>query len=155
MPISRMEHLTRSIACTERNLRMGPKRCQRSPIPHGTATGYTNRGCRCEPCRVAVREYRKQLNAARPGIPNHKHGTLTAYKSLGCRCADCRQAVAVWAYQRRHQEPTLCQCGREVPKGSRKHCSARCRERLKPSRIAKLKRAARLRYFRARSQNAR
>lgn len=33
----------------------------RRPPAHGTPTSYLNHGCRCDPCREAAREYRKQL----------------------------------------------------------------------------------------------
>jgi hypothetical protein len=36
------------------------------PIPHGTYSGYTNHGCRCDECRQAnsayMREYRERTN---------------------------------------------------------------------------------------------
>lgn len=151
--MTRMEHLTRSIACTERNYRLGPRPRKLSPIPHGTATGYVNRGCRCEPCRVAVREYRRDLNAKRQGIPKHKHGTVGGYSWLGCRCEACRTAYTAWAYERRHVA-SVCQCGAEVPKGRLRHCSRRCQEYYKPCKILRRKRAARLRYFRKRYREA-
>jgi hypothetical protein len=34
------------------------------PLVHGKASTYTNHRCRCEPCRIAWREYRRAKVAA-------------------------------------------------------------------------------------------
>lgn len=35
-------------------------------VKHGTIGAYTNRGCRCEPCTVAHREYQREYLANSP-----------------------------------------------------------------------------------------
>lgn len=37
---------------------------------HGTAAGYSGGGCRCEHCRVALRQYRRELKRRRLTTPN-------------------------------------------------------------------------------------
>ena len=63
---------------------------------HGTPSGYTNRGCRCEGCRSAASANRKELRALRiaQGLPDGdpRHGTYSAYINWNCRCAACSQA---------------------------------------------------------------
>lgn len=61
---------------------------------HGTATGYTSYGCRCDRCSGArkaqvARRYAKGLS---PG--DRRHGTAAAYEGWGCRCEKCREAEA-------------------------------------------------------------
>lgn len=78
-------------------------------IPHGSAGGYTNFGCRCEDCTKAQREadrlYRKNnpekvraYNAEyaarlkRTPFELIPHGTFGGYSTYACRCDDCRKA---------------------------------------------------------------
>lgn len=64
---------------------------------HGTRTGYVQ-GCRCEPCVVANREWKRGWRGQRPldeyladlEARREKHG-LNAY-GRGCRCDVCTQA---------------------------------------------------------------
>jgi hypothetical protein len=65
-----------------------------TPITHGTATGYTHHGCRCEACTTANTERAQQQRAARYARreeADFKHG-LSGYSNWGCRCQVCRQA---------------------------------------------------------------
>jgi len=62
---------------------------------HGTTNGYKV-GCRCDPCRNADSEYKKQYKLDRlqemQNDPDHKfHGTPNGY-IIGCRCDPCRNA---------------------------------------------------------------
>lgn len=54
-------------------------------LPHGTNASYA-RGCRCEPCHQAQREYYREYARRRraEGIPAEHHGTPYGYQ-LGCR----------------------------------------------------------------------
>lgn len=54
-------------------------------LPHGTNASYA-RGCRCQPCHKAQREYYREYSRRRraEGIPNEHHGTPYGYQ-LGCR----------------------------------------------------------------------
>lgn len=75
--------------------------------PHGVRWRY-NRGCRCELCKVAHREYMRSLRRSEP----RTHGTASAYTNYGCRCAECREAVRVYrrelaARQRRKKEAVV------------------------------------------------
>jgi hypothetical protein len=70
-----------------------------SEIPHGTISGYTNRRCRCTPCRQAWRAYHAAWRAAHRGkAPDGYHGRLSTYTQWGCRCDPCRDAQI--SYQR-------------------------------------------------------
>lgn len=59
------------------------------PAKHGTRTRYA-KGCRCDPCKTAGYEYRRQAKGSQP----NKHGTYTAYSWNGCRCDECKAAGA-------------------------------------------------------------
>lgn len=59
-------------------------------VNHGTYSGYTNNGCRCEPCRGAMRSYVKARKER--GISWEQHGTYTGYNFYSCRCMECRGA---------------------------------------------------------------
>jgi WhiB family redox-sensing transcriptional regulator len=66
----------------------------RKPIKHGTRSGYV-RGCRCDECSQARRDYENKRNAemrvgARPR-PVAQHGSRSKYR-YGCRCEDCTEA---------------------------------------------------------------
>lgn len=60
-------------------------------IPHGTANGYKNHGCRCKECRAAKsaegKAIRERRRASAPA--NTPHGTPNGYAQWCCRCADC------------------------------------------------------------------
>lgn len=46
------------------------KNPRRSPITHGTLTGYTNCGCRCEACAAAGKKWReKRKSRQAPRLP--------------------------------------------------------------------------------------
>lgn len=83
---------------------------QRAPMPvdHGDPNTYGNRGCRCDACREAWREYMRQythrtgrhrpvevVRAERRAAV--QHGTQTKYAKHGCRCDECRE----WARRAR------------------------------------------------------
>lgn len=70
------------------------------PTVHNYST-YSNRGCRCEVCGAANREYTAKRRrdrfafVAEHGLPaNVRHGE-GAYTNWGCRCPECTKAVAV------------------------------------------------------------
>ena len=61
---------------------------------HGTAGGYTNRKCRCEPCtKAATKDNRDRLNRNNQSITGDEtwHGTSRGYKTFGCRCEACKE----------------------------------------------------------------
>jgi hypothetical protein len=69
-------------------------------MTHGCDSSYTNRGCRCAPCREAhrvtiaeQRRVRAELLARNPGL--REHGDAGTYQNWGCRCTPCRLAIAV------------------------------------------------------------
>lgn len=92
-------------------------------VPHGTANGYTNYGCRCDECRVAHNEYYKKMaKGPCPGCggtlsnrhryklcaacrdaatARSEHGTEGRYIGYHCRCDDCRRASAEARQRRR------------------------------------------------------
>ena len=70
---------------------------------HGATTnGYSNRGCRCRPCREAHsawtrdRRARRQLEIAEDSAVA-EHGTESTYTNWGCRCDQCREAHNAYA----------------------------------------------------------
>lgn len=77
---------------------------ERGDQRHGTANGYGNLGCRCDPCcsahTLSLRE-RKRRRIAR-GIPEHVHGTANGYGNYGCRCRHCQRAWNRDTLERRH-----------------------------------------------------
>ena len=65
---------------------------------HGTANGYINYRCRCDPCLDAGHAYhsafklRRKKRGLEPEDP--RHGTQTGYGNYGCRCVPCCDAYA-------------------------------------------------------------
>ena len=61
---------------------------------HGTAGGYTNHKCRCEPCTEANKKahikWRDRVKFK--DLSTLKHGTCSTYSNYGCRCAECTKA---------------------------------------------------------------
>lgn len=61
---------------------------------HGTATSYTYRRCRCDPCRnahrIAATRTRLATAVLEPADP--RHGTVNGYTNYGCRCDPCKTA---------------------------------------------------------------
>lgn len=85
-------------------------------MKHGTDVSYT-RGCRCDPCRTAHRQYTRKAQVARLArrvdidgqlvaihLDEGMHGTLNAYQTHGCRCDECRKASR--DYARKHRSRT-------------------------------------------------
>lgn len=78
---------------------------RRTPVTatHGKASTYS-RGCRCDPCRVAMaaadRARRTERKSAGEQPPTHG---VTGYNKFGCRCDVCRTAAvkAVMASRKR------------------------------------------------------
>jgi hypothetical protein len=70
---------------------------------HGTANGYNNRGCRCDECRAAWRDYERERRRKRGQLPRaewiarqraKRTHTIGTYNK-GCRCDQCREAARV------------------------------------------------------------
>jgi hypothetical protein len=62
---------------------------------HGTANGYDYHACRCDRCKRAMMEYRKEyaqrLQAKGKADPSLiPHGTMHGYTNWGCRCDECK-----------------------------------------------------------------
>lgn len=79
---------------------------------HGTANGYNNLGCRCQPCRKAWADtYRERSHRLGWHAPQQEylavvhdqaannHGTEGTHKR--CKCATCRRAATTARNQRR------------------------------------------------------
>lgn len=60
---------------------------------HGKISTYS-RGCRCDECRVARREYTRayRAKAATRPPPASIHGTAGCYRNWSCRCEPCVEA---------------------------------------------------------------
>lgn len=61
---------------------------------HGTITGYLSRKCRCDECKRAYADYRREYRMGRriqidKPLPPIKHGTLNGYGRRKCRCDEC------------------------------------------------------------------
>lgn len=76
---------------------------------HGTVSGYEYWRCRCEQCRTAVREAKRQYGGyqPRPCDEDIPHGTRSKYRR-GCRCEFCVTAKREQARQhyRKHRAVT-------------------------------------------------
>ena len=96
---------------------------------HGTATGYSNWGCRCEPCGEAqagpadlYRARRKEAGApcgcdgadCRLAPASARHGTTNGRTNWNCRCERCRavgrEDARRWRATSREDGPP-CDCG--------------------------------------------
>lgn len=64
-------------------------------IPHGTMTGYVNRGCRCDECKAANTEYMRDYRAARKANGRPVGGGTTAALRAARLHAAERRAAAV------------------------------------------------------------
>lgn len=88
-------------------LRKQSRTDDKSLIKHGTRSGYSNYGCKCDPCREAERDYRRsytrQYTGTGPVPEGVRHGTRYAYKRYGCRCEECK-AADVQANRAWHEE---------------------------------------------------
>ena len=78
---------------------------------HGTVNGYINRGCRCEECRDAWREYHRPYGESyrrRKGMQPKKygrtHGIRATYVHEKCRCDECREAERTYRRQLRARQ---------------------------------------------------
>lgn len=105
--------------CDRHGCRIGP-----GDPRHGTANGYTNLDCGCEPCRAANAAEQRKFKRRRVTrtLPDDLHGTDNAYTNWGCRCARCRAghaAVANARYHRRKDGLTDCAMGL-APKPTRR-----------------------------------
>jgi hypothetical protein len=77
-------------------------------MEHGTISMYQRTRCRCEPCVLANRDYRRQhMRQYRgKGIPDNdpRHATTAGYNA-GCKCVPCttahRDYQRTWAQQKR------------------------------------------------------
>ena len=74
----------------------------RRELVHGTVQGYIYRGCRCEECRQAQRDYYGNRPMAEYlAEVAAQHGTERKYR-LGCRCDECREGANAARRRRRH-----------------------------------------------------
>lgn len=73
--------------------------------PHGTASRYRSRKCRCDECReaqkIALRIYR--TGDPTRGARTAQHGTRYLY-TRGCRCEPCIEAARAWAREYRERK---------------------------------------------------
>jgi hypothetical protein len=62
-----------------------------------TAGGNSNHGCRCDDCRIAMNQMRREWRArlAESGWVK-EHGTRNGYVTYNCRCDLCRAANAAY-----------------------------------------------------------
>jgi hypothetical protein len=72
-------------------------------LVHGTLSGYLYRGCRCERCRQANRDYYGQKPLAEHlAAIEPPHGTESRYSAPRCcRCTACRAAATAARARRR------------------------------------------------------
>ena len=56
------------------------------PHPHGTTNRYNNQRCRCDLCRVAIRNYRREQRAEAKPVPA-PYGRFTIQKNRSRPCA--------------------------------------------------------------------
>ena len=76
--------------------------------PHGTRYGYGGLGCRCQHCRDAENDYKRNLRRA-PRIlaaDDRRHGTLNGYDNYRCRCVPCSEVKRKYNAGRRAAEAT-------------------------------------------------
>ena len=66
-------------------------------LVHGLQ-GY-RRGCKCEVCMAAHRDYMRGLKERE--APNH--GTVSGYRNYACRCQACKEAERTRQRELRHQ----------------------------------------------------
>lgn len=71
---------------------------------HGTANGYGNLKCRCQPCRNAWAAYVRPRRAARAFREPPVHGIESSYSNWRCKCALCRDAHAFEARARHYRQ---------------------------------------------------
>lgn len=86
-------------------------RARREP-PHGTTSRYQG-GCRCDDCRRATREAKRELKGKMP--PSHGY---SGYVNYGCRCDICRAAHSDYEWQNpgRHRRWAAKVKGAEPPR---------------------------------------
>lgn len=62
---------------------------------HGTNSGYSGHGCRCDPCKAAhASAIAEQRRARSQRLDEATHGLLSTYINWRCRCKLCRAANA-------------------------------------------------------------
>ncbi|WP_406444434.1 hypothetical protein OHB14_36430 [Streptomyces sp. NBC_01613] len=91
----------------------------RPPVDHGHGDHRTyQKGCRCDDCREALRQYHAELRAKWRQDPSSAdragHGKSTTYRNHACRCTKCTEAnrVATNEYRaRRRQRAALAETG--------------------------------------------
>ncbi len=95
MPVLRCQMPGQDVPGLQRPTRPRTRMTYNRTIVHGTVSGYIYRGCRCELCIQARRDYygHKPLdvyNAEREA----KHGTEARYTAPhNCRCDECKKAA--------------------------------------------------------------
>jgi hypothetical protein len=76
----------------------------RAPVAeHGDVRSYW-RGCRCEPCRLAYREYQRKRKKKPKPAPGH--GTVQRYWR-GCKCEACLSAQAQYVAAKRRKDAPM------------------------------------------------
>lgn len=68
--------------------------------PHGRPGAFITRGCRCEVCGPAFREYKRAERERRLSRPvTAEHGTTLGYQQ-GCPCDKCAEAMRIYLRDR-------------------------------------------------------
>lgn len=77
---------------------------------HGTRSGYSYHGCRCDECTAASKAYSRSRQELKPRKPPREpmpipHGTESGYGHHKCRCDDCKSARREYIRRRREEKP--------------------------------------------------
>jgi hypothetical protein len=67
---------------------------------HGTLSGYDHHRCRCDQCRQARKQYRKELREREDKADAPWHGKLTGYYDHRCRCDACKEEARAYRQSR-------------------------------------------------------
>jgi len=117
-------------------------------VSHGVLAGYS-RGCRCDACRQAKREYNKADKARRfPPKPKVElaHGTLGRFNK-GCRCEPCvlvRKEYVAEHYRRNRDlyKQRAAQWAKDNPERAKENSAVGARRRREIDKAASLRKEA-------------